>query len=123
MSAIAVRMPERDDEAEWLRLRRAHWPECAADQHELEMGTLLADADRAAVFVSPAAHGEHLAGFVELSLRPWMEGARGCPVAFVEALYVTPEERHHGIGHALLAAAEAWAQERGATAVVSETRL
>src|SRR5262249_37434858 len=70
-----------------------------------------------------AAHGERLAGFVELALRPWLEGAAGCPVAFVEALYVAPEERGRGAGQALLAAAEAWARERGATVLVSEARL
>jgi len=123
MSLPAVRMPEREDEPEWLRLRRALWPECAADQHEVDMGTLIADADRAAVFVTPAAQREGLAGFVELALRPWLEGARGCPVAVIEALYVAPEERGHGAGQALLAAAEAWARERGATVIVSETKL
>ena len=122
MSAVSVRMPERDDEPEWLRLRHALWPECSADQHELDMGLLLADADRAAVFVSPAPHGGRLAGFVEVALRPWHEGVQGGPVALVEALYVSPEERGHGVAHALLQAAEAWAEERGACGMVSESR-
>ena len=109
MSAPPIRMPEERDQAEWLRLRRALWPDCAPDQHELEMGTVLADADRAAVFVSPASSSqdERLAGFVELALRPWYEGCPGSPVAYVEALFVTPEERGRGVGAALLAAFEA----------------
>jgi len=123
MSAVAVRMPEREDEPEWLRLRRALWPECAADQHELDMGMLLADADRTAVFVVPAAHGGRLAGFAEVELRPWLEEVRGCPVALVEALYVAPEERGRGVGQALLEAVEAWARERGARAVAADAHV
>jgi aminoglycoside 6'-N-acetyltransferase I len=121
MSAVSVRMPEREDEPEWLRLRYALWPECAREQHELDMGMLIADADRTAVFVAPVG-GERLAGFVEVALRPWHEGVHGGPVAVVEALYVSPEERGHGVGHALLGAAEAWAEERGACGMLSEAR-
>src|SRR6185503_7947774 len=101
---------------------RALWPDCAPDQHELEMGTVLADADRAAVFVSPA-EGERLAGFVELALRPWYEGCPGSPVAYVEALFVTPEERGRGVGAALLAAAEAWASARGCRTIAADARV
>jgi aminoglycoside 6'-N-acetyltransferase I len=115
-----VRMPEREDEPEWLRLRLALWPECGAEQHEVDMGTLLADDDRAAVFVCPAEREGHLAGFVEIVLRPWIDGVRGGPVAVVEALFVDPAARGQGAGHALLAAAEAWATERGACAIVSD---
>lgn len=118
MSSPPLRMPEERDQPEWLRLRLALWPDCAPDQHELEMGTVLADADRAAVFVSPAAHGR-LAGFVEVALRAWYEGCPGSPVAYVEALYVAPEERRRGVASALLAAVEAWAAARGCRSVVT----
>ena len=118
-------MPEERDQPEWLRLRLALWPDCAPDQHELEMGTVLADADRAAVFVSPAApaEGERLAGFVEVALRPWYEGCAGSPVAYVEALYVMPEERGRGVGAALLKAAEAWAAARGCRTIAADARV
>jgi len=128
MSSPALRMPEQGDQAEWLRLRQALWPDCAAEQHELEMGTVLADADRAAVFVSPAvfvshAEGERLAGFVEVALRPWREECAGSPVGFIEALYVDPEERGRGVGDALLAAAEAWASARGCRTITADARV
>ena len=122
MSAPPVRMPEERDQPEWLRLRLALWPDCVAEQHELEMGTVLADADRAAVFVSPA-EGERLAGFVEVALRSWYEGCAGSPVAYVEALYVVPEERGRGVGAALLAAAEAWASARGCRTLAADARV
>jgi len=115
-------MPEEGDQAEWMRLRGALWPECALEQHELEMGTVLADADRAAAFVSPAGK-ERLAGFVEVALRPWREECQGSPVGYVEALYVAPEERGRGVGAALLAAAEAWASSRGCRTIAADARL
>ena len=122
MSAAPIRMPEQGDQSEWLRLRAALWPECGAEQHEVEMETLLADADRAAVFVSPAPSGG-LAGFVEVALRPWAEGCDSSPVGYVEGIYVTTEERGRGVGEALLRAAEAWAVDRGCREIASDARL
>jgi aminoglycoside 6'-N-acetyltransferase I len=122
MSSPPIRMPEQDDQAEWLRLRGELWPDCALEQHELEMGTVLADADRAAAFVSPTSDGR-LAGFVEVALRPWREECAGSPVGYVEALYVAPEERGRGVGNELLAAAEAWASSRGCRTITADARL
>ena len=114
-------MPEQDDLAEWLRLRSMLWPECAVQQHELEMGTVLADADRAAVFV--AAGEGNLVGFVEVAVRPWADGCDTSPVGYVEALFVAPEARGTGVGRALLRAAEAWAADRGCREMASDTEV
>ena len=114
-------MPEREDFEEWLRLRSTLWPECARAQHELEMGSVLADADRAAVFVAGGERG--LAGFVEVAMRPWAEGCDTSPVAYVEGLYVEPAARGGGLGKALLLAAEAWAADRGCREMASDTEV
>jgi aminoglycoside 6'-N-acetyltransferase I len=119
VSAPAIRMPEREDFDGWLELRQRLWPECSRDQHELEMGSVLADADRAAVFVASTTMGE-LAGFVEVAIRPWAEGCETTPVGYVEALYVTPDTRGLGFGKSLLRAAEAWAADRGCREMASD---
>ena len=110
-------MPEREDFEGWLRLRSTLWPECSPALHELEMGNLLGDADRAAVFV--AADEGALVGFVEVALRhvrPRQDRSGGCdtsPLGYVEGFFVRPEARGRGIGRSLLRAAEAWAADRG----------
>jgi aminoglycoside 6'-N-acetyltransferase I len=119
VTAPAIRMPEEEDFAEWLRLRTTLWPECSAHQHELEMGSVLADSDRASVFVAAGEHG--LAGFVEVVMRPWAEGCDTTPIGYVEGLYVEPEARGAGVARALLRAAEAWAADRGCREMASDT--
>ena len=55
--------------------------------------------------------GEPAVGLALLTLRPnvWYEGA----VASLDELYVVPDERRHGIGTALLNAAEEECRQRG----------
>jgi GNAT superfamily N-acetyltransferase len=55
--------------------------------------------------------GEPAIGIAVLTLRPnlWYEG----PVGLLDELYVAPDRRNHGIGLALLSAAEATVRERG----------
>lgn len=118
VTAPAVRMPEQEDFEAWLRLRATLWPEAGRDQHELEMGSILADADRATVFV--AGGPADLLGFVEVAVRPWAEGCDSSPVGYVEGIFVAPEARGQGIGRALLCAAEAWAADRGCREMASD---
>ncbi|HEX2863122.1 MAG TPA: GNAT family N-acetyltransferase, partial [Deinococcales bacterium] len=73
-----------------------------------------------AVFL--AWSGSRPVGFLELSVRPYAEGCDG-PAPFVEGWFVAEAERGRGVGRALVAAAEAWALERGFTDLASDTQL
>jgi len=75
------------------------------------LAMLLAAPERAAVLV--AERGGAVAGMVTAQLV--VSTAEGGPSALVEDMVVEASERRHGVGRALLAAAEAWAAERGAT--------
>jgi aminoglycoside 6'-N-acetyltransferase I len=44
-------------------------------------------------------------------------------VGYIEAWYVDPDARRIGLGRALLAAAEAWARERGYQEMASDALL
>jgi aminoglycoside 6'-N-acetyltransferase I len=45
------------------------------------------------------------------------------PVAFLEGWYVDADVRRRGVGRALVAAAEAWARERGCREFASDAHL
>ncbi len=63
-------------------------------------------------------------GFVHVSLRyDYVEGSDESPTAYLEAIYVSPENRGTGVAALLLAHAEAWALERGCTVLASDTEL
>jgi aminoglycoside 6'-N-acetyltransferase I len=86
-------------------MRARLWP----DEDPDALAAELADA-REIGFVAEL-EGE-LAGFIEIAVRNYAEGASG-PAPYVEGLWVEPEHRRRGIARALLAAAEAWARDRG----------
>lgn len=120
--ALMKTRPYRDtDWLEWLRLSRALFPHHSDEDLATGMHELRARAD-AEVFVIERPDGS-LAGFVEVGARPYADGCDTSPVGYLEAWYVDPDVRRQGHGRALLAAAEAWARERGYREMASDARL
>ena len=117
---MATRSIEPGDRDEWLRLRKALWPECAVDTLEAEMADILADRDNQAVFVAVRPAG-CLGGFVEASIHPHAIGCDTRPVGYLEGWYVDPDLRRTGVGRELLAAAESWARSRDCIEMASDT--
>jgi aminoglycoside 6'-N-acetyltransferase I len=65
-----------------------------------------------------------LIGFAEMTLRrDHVNGCTHCPVAFLEGIYVVPEQRRHGVARALVEAAADWGVARGAREFASDTPL
>jgi aminoglycoside 6'-N-acetyltransferase I len=110
------------DMLEWHRMRCALWPDEDASRFDAEMRDWLARSD---VIVLVADRGEDgtLAGFAEVSTRPYADGCDNSPVPYLEGWYVDPDVRRQGIGTALVAAAEQWARERGYTEFASDALL
>lgn len=108
----------------WATVRHALWPAESPAELTAEASTFFADADTLleAVLLAEASDGT-LLGFAELSLRPYAEDCRTSPVAFLEGWYVIPAARRHGVGRALVNAAEQWARERGCHEFASDTEL
>lgn len=104
----------------WARLRQALWPD--ADEPAEELVLLLAHPERYSAFGAFGADGT-LLGFVEVSLRPDPLSLLPVDYGFVEGWYVRPKDRRRGIGAALVHAAEAWARQRGCTAMGSDTEV
>jgi aminoglycoside 6'-N-acetyltransferase I len=110
-------------DADWLRLRRALWPDGDVAEHQAEMASQVAEPTRFAQFVARDGQGQPL-GLAEVSLRhDYVPGTQTSPVAFLEGLYVEPTSRQHGIARLLVAASEAWGASRGCRELASDTPL
>jgi aminoglycoside 6'-N-acetyltransferase I len=116
-----IRPIEPGDDAEWLRMRQALWPDFTEKSLRSEMAEIAAD-DRQQVFIL-ARQGGGPGGFIEAALRPWADGCETHPVGYIEAWYVDPDLRRQGAGAALVQQAEAWAGLQGCSEMASDCEL
>src|SRR5262249_39023821 len=64
-----------------------------------------------------------LCGFVEASIRPFVDGCTTRPVGYVEGWFVDPDVRRQGVGRKLVTAAEEWAAGQGCVEMASDALL
>ena len=119
---MQVRRYRPTDFPEWLRMRRALWPEIAPAREELDAQEWI-DRPDAVVLVAEREGGERLAGFAELATRPYADGCESSPVAYLEGWWVDDDVRRQGIGAALVRAGEVWAREQGLRELASDALL
>jgi aminoglycoside 6'-N-acetyltransferase I len=105
-------------------MRAALWPQ--ADGTELRGEAEGFTAGSVAPTVSMvfiADDGVRPIGFLELCVRAFANGCDSMPVPFIEGWFVLPEARGHGIGRALVLAAEEWSRARGFTEIGSDAEI
>jgi aminoglycoside 6'-N-acetyltransferase I len=119
---MVIRHLSAHDHAEWLRMRRALWPELANEDEVRDAADFLAQPN-AVVIVAERPAGAGLAGFVELDERAWVDGCRTSPVAYLEGWYVDEDARRKGIGSSLVRAGEVWARQHGYSELASDALL
>ena len=127
MKQFHIRSARPADREPLAQLRRALWPESSAEDHSNELALILAGKAPgilpATIFVAESSDAE-LLGFLEAGLRSHADGCDPSrPVGYVEGWYVTETHRRHGMGAALLRAAEDWARKQGCTEMASDTQL
>ena len=121
---MIVRKVAPSDASAWLRLRHALWPSHSESRHAAEIAAFLHGHAREPLAVLVVADGaDQPVGFAELSIRAYAEGCRTDRVAYLEGWYVVPEARNEGVGHALIAAAEAWGRSQGCVEFASDAEL
>lgn len=121
--AMHIRTYQPADLDEWLRMRRALWPEIAAVDEARDAAEWLARPDAVVIVAARQPAGTGLAGFAELASRPYADGCDTSPVAFLEGWYVDPDARRRGVGTALVRAGEAWARGQGYRELASDALL
>ena len=120
---ITVRAAKLGDATAWLQLRRALWPEGPEAEHRDDIAQFLAGEAREPLAVLLAEDGAGCpVGFAELSIRADAEGCRSDRVAYLEGWFVVPKARRHGVGRALIAAAEAWGRSQGCREFASDAQ-
>ncbi len=120
---MRIRPVQSGDRDEWLRLRRALWPD-DRDGHADEIDAWLIDpkaSSAVCVEVLVAERdGAGLCGFAEIGLRPYADVSEDRPAAYLEGVFVDADMRRTGVARALLAGVEAWAKARGGTELASD---
>ncbi len=113
---MRIRALALDDVERWIDMRHRLWPEY--EKAELTDEIMRWHRGRTAVFVADA-DGE-LVGFSEATMHERAPGCSTSPVGYLEAWWVDEAFRRSGVGTQLLAAAETWAIENGATEMASD---
>lgn len=127
-AGVQVRPVFRPDRDEWVRMRTALWPDDSGE-HGDELDGFFAtgtfrglEAERPwRVLVAERPNGG-LCGFVEASIRPFVEDCSTMPVGYIEGWYVDPDSRRQGVGRKLMKAAEDWATSLGCEEVASDAK-
>jgi aminoglycoside 6'-N-acetyltransferase I len=117
-----IRAVEENDFSEWLRLRKILWDENAESEHIREMAGILEHMDTQFVLIAETPEGR-IAGFLEVSIRPFVEDCHTDHVGYLEGWFVDPEFRRNGIGRELVREAEDWARRHGCTEMASDTEV
>ena len=117
-----VRPITEDDLAEWLRLRKLLWDESSDAEHRVEMTDIFEHTDSQLVLVAET-DGEKLVGFLEASIRPFVEDCETDNVGYLEGWFVEENYRKQGIGGTLVESAEDWAREKDCEEMASDAEV
>lgn len=119
---FAVRQLREQDLNEWLRLRKLLWDENDDADHRSEMLDILGHPESQLVVVAETESGK-LIGFLEASIRPFVEDCETDHVGYLEGWFVDPDHRRSGVGRELVRSAEHWARQKGCTEMASDAEI
>jgi aminoglycoside 6'-N-acetyltransferase I len=111
-----------DDLGEWFRLRSQLWDETPEEDHKGEMMDIMENSDTQFVGVADVGGGR-LAGFIEASIRPYVDDCASENVGYLEGWYVEAPYRGQGIGSKLVGSSEEWARSRGCIEMASDSEV
>ena len=118
---VIVRPIQEHDLPDWYRLRRMLWDELSEEEHRDEMFDIYEHTDSQLVLV--AEKDGKLVGFLEASIRPFVEDCHTDNVGYLEGWFVEPGFRRYGVGRDLVKNAERWARKKGCTEMASDAEV
>ena len=119
---FSVRRIQEKDFSDWFRLRKRLWDESSDDEHRAEMMDIFEHKETQLVIVAETNEGK-LIGFLEASIRPFVEDCHSDHVGYLEGWFVEPQFRQHGIGRILVNTAEKWARSKGCEEMASDSEI
>ena len=121
---MPIRIATHSDIPAWVELRAQLWEDTSQDQHKNEALAMLAESPKKCVVFLDVVEGVGVRAFAEASLRrDYVNGCDTTPVAFLEGMFVCPDNQGSGIGRQLLRAVQSWAVERGVSELASDADL
>ena len=117
-----VRPLRENDIGEWFRLRKMLWDGSSDEEHKAEMMDIYEHTETQLVLVAEVGEGM-LGGFLEASIRPFVEDCHSDHVGYLEGWFVQPEYRRYGIGRKLVKTAENWALGKGCEEMASDAEI
>lgn len=88
----------------------------------MEMLDIYKHPDTQPILVAEGSDSE-LIGFLEASIRGFVEDCKTDQVGYLESWFVSAEHRKQGIGRTLVEGAERWAVENGCTEMASDSEV
>jgi aminoglycoside 6'-N-acetyltransferase I len=117
-----VRLLREADFSDWFRLRKMLWDEANEAEHRAEMLDIIQHPDAQLILVAEDNSGK-LVGFLEASIRPFVEDCHSDHVGYLEGWFVEQSFRKHGIGKLLVREAEDWARVHGCEEMASDSEI
>jgi aminoglycoside 6'-N-acetyltransferase I len=118
---VTIRKVRSSDRESWKLMRKALWPECPENRHDLEIDQIL--SSNGIVLIAELSSSD-LVGFAEISIRSdHVEGTTITPIPYLEGWYVDPTFRKRGIGKAIISAVEYFALQAGFTELASDAEF
>lgn len=118
---MEIREATLRDRTDWLRIRRAQWPQASVKAHQRDIEAGLSGQD-GRCFVIVEDGRENLA-YLECRIDSAGDDAASASVGRVEAWYIAPKYRRGGIGRGLLKLLNPWFQARGCTELTPHPEL
>jgi aminoglycoside 6'-N-acetyltransferase I len=117
-----VRQLEEKDIDQWAKLRQHLWDGLSDEENSVKMTGNYEHSDTQLALVSESSEG-NLIGFLEASVRPFVEDCHSENVGYLEGWWIEPDYRRNGIGRNLVSAAEQWARGKGCEEMASDSEL